>query len=131
MKKNYLVPVLTFFLSSFTALQAQTDTDAEMLSYYSAWKTEHAVAIAQEPLKAEPGTYQFFILGEDSTQLLRTDLAEKIESYRDEEYIVHLKVSSTTTIRILPCSEITSTRFSPLAQSVIFQPDYRDQVARK
>jgi hypothetical protein len=129
MKKIYLVIVLTIISSLYTNLQAQTDTDAEMLAYYCAWQTGTPAPAA--PLKAEAGTYQFFILGDDSTQLLRTDLAEKIESYRDENTVVHLKISSTTTIRILPCSEITSSRFTPLATTAIFQPDYRDQMARK
>ena len=120
--------MLILLTTSLNKLQAQTDTDAEMLAYYSAWQTAHA---KPEPLKAEPGTYQFFILGEDSTQLLRTDLAEKIESYRDENTVVHLKVSSTTTIRILPCSEITSTHFTPVSKSVIFQQDHRDQMAKR
>ena len=129
MKKNYLLFVLALISMFFTKLQAQTDTDAEMLAYYAAWQAPDISA--PQPLAAKPGTYQFFILGEDSTQLLRTDLAEKIESYRDENTVVHLKISSTTTIRILPCSEITSTRFNPLTKEVIFQPDYRDQVARR
>jgi hypothetical protein len=128
MKKNYLLIVFLLVHALFIKLQAQTDTDAQMEAFYSPWKT--TAAKQADPLKAKPGTYQFFILGDDSTQLLRTDLAEKIESYRDEEYIVHLKVSSTTTIRILPCSEINSTHFTPLTQPVIFQPDTRDPVAK-
>jgi hypothetical protein len=129
MKKNYLLLVFVLSTSVFTQLQAQTDSDAEMLAYYSVWQDGSANHI--QPLKAQAGTYQIFIVGEDSTQLLRTDLAEKIESYRDEFAIVHLKVSSTTTIRILPCSEITSTRFSPINNTVVFQPDYRDTMAKR
>ncbi|CAN5643424.1 hypothetical protein BH11BAC1_BH11BAC1_21700 [soil metagenome] len=129
MKKNYLLIVLTLISSWFCKLQAQTDTDAEMLAYYKAW--QNGDTKPAEALKAQHGTYQFFILGEDSTQLLRTDLAEKIESYRDEVAVVHLIVSSTTTIRILPCSEITSSRFTPPGKEVIFQPDSRYPVARR
>jgi hypothetical protein len=120
MKKKYMVIVVALFLTLFTKLQAQTDSDAEMLAYYTSFKEQQTQSSSQ--LKAQPGTYQFFILGEDSTQLLRTDLVEKIESYRDEYAVVHLKLSSTTTIRILPCSEITSTRFTPINNVVVFQP---------
>lgn len=129
MKKKYIVVVFAMISTLFTKLQAQTDSDAEMLANNQAFKTNEIFTVAH--LKAEPGTYQFFILGEDSTQLLRTDLAEKIESYRDENAVVHLIVSSTTTIRILPCSEITSTRFNPINNVVVFQPDSREQSARR
>jgi len=129
MIKNYLLIILLLASSLTCRLQAQTDTDAQMTAYYSAWKVGATQPVKQ--LKAKPGTYQFFIMGEDSTQLRRTDLAEKIESYRDEYAVVHLKVSSTTTIRILPCSEITSTNFTPLNNAVIFQPDNRDPVAKR
>ena len=129
MKKNILLLVLVLAASVFTKLQAQTDSDAEMLAFYTA--SQNGAVQQAEPLKAKPGTYQIFITGEDSTQLLRSDLAEKIESYRDENAIVHLKVSSTTTIRILPCSEITSTRFSPINNSVVFQPGSRDPMAKR
>ncbi|MCX6275857.1 MAG: hypothetical protein NTV09_11695 [Bacteroidetes bacterium] len=127
MKKIYIVIVLTLISSFLTKLQAQTDSDAEIPALQQAFKTDDIQPVSR--LKAEHGTYQFFILGEDSTQLLRTDLAEKIESYRDEYAVVHLKVSSTTTIRILPCSEITSTRFNPVNNEVVFQPDSRDPSA--
>jgi hypothetical protein len=129
MKNKYLLIVFAIITSFSAKVQAQTDTDAEMLALYSRWQTGDSKPA--EALKAEPGTYQFFILGEDSTQLLRSDLAEKIESYRDENIVVHLTISSTTTVRILPCSEITSTRFTPVNKQVIFQPDYRDQMAKK
>jgi len=129
MKKNYLLIVLTLMSSWFCKAQAQTDTDTEMLAYYKAW--QNGDTKPAEVLKAQHGTYQFFIIGEDSTQLLRTDLAEKIEAYRDEVAVVHLVVSSTTTIRILPCSEITSSRFIPTGKEVIFQPDARYPVAKR
>jgi len=129
MENKYTAVVLAFILAFTTGLKAQTDTDAQVLAYYAAWQNGETQPV--KPLLAEAGTYQFFIIGEDSTQLLRNDLAQKIESYRDENTVVHLKVSSTTTIRILPCSEITSTRFTPLTKTVFFQPDFNSQVAKK
>ena len=129
MENKYTAVVLAFILAFTTGLKAQTDTDAQVLAYYAAWQNGETQPV--KPLLAEAGTYQFFIIGEDSTQLLRNDLAQKIESYSDENTVVHLKVSSTTTIRILPCSEITSTRFTPLTKTVFFQPDFNSQVAKK
>ena len=129
MKKIYIVIVFTLLSSVFSKLQAQTDSDAELLAYYASIKGQQTQS-SSLPV-ARPGTYQFFILGEDSTQLLRTDLAEKIESYRDENAVVHLIVSSTTTIRILPCSEITSTRFTPINNVVVFQQASREQSAKR
>ena len=129
MKNKYFTLVVASILAFTTGSKAQTDTDAQVLSYYAAWQNGETQPV--KPLLAEAGTYQFFIIGEDSTQLLRKDLAEKIERYRDENTVVHLKVSSTTTIRILPCSEITSTHFTPLNNTVIFQPDFNSQVAKK
>src|SRR6186997_937795 len=129
MENKYTAVVLAFILAFTTGLKAQTDTDAQVLAYYAAWQNGETQPV--KPLLAEAGTYQFFIIGEDSTQLLRSDLAQKIESYRDENTVVHLKVSNTTTIRILPCSEITSTQFTPLSKTVFFQPDFNSQVAKK
>jgi|SRR5215203_107054 len=129
MENKYFALVIASILTFTTGLKAQTDTDTQVLSYYSAWQNGETKPVKR--LQAQPGTYQFFIVGEDSTQLLRKDLAEKIESYRDENTVVHLKVSSTTTIRILPCSEITSTRFTPINNTVVFQPDFSSQVAKK
>src|SRR6188768_2646426 len=120
MENKYFALVVASLLAFTTVSKAQTDTDAQVLAYYSAWQNGDTKPVPR--LQAQAGTYQFFIIGEDSTQLLRKDLAEKIESYRDENTVVHLKVSSTTTIRILPCSEITSSRFTPLNNTVIFQP---------
>jgi hypothetical protein len=128
MKKIYFALVIVL-VACTTGTMAQTDTDGQVLAYYAAWQNGGTTPV--KPLRAEPGTYQFFIVGEDSTQLLRSDLAEKIERYRDENTVVHLKVSSTTTIRILPCSEITSTHFTPLNTAAIFQPDFNSQVAKK
>ena len=129
MKNKYSAVIIVFLLAFNTGIKAQTDTDAQVLAYYTSWQNGDTKPV--KPLLAEPGTYQFFIIGEDSTQLLRSDLAQKIESYRDENTVVHLKVSSTTTIRILPCSEITSTQFTPLSKTVFFQPDFNSQVAKK
>ena len=129
MKKICIVIVFTLLSSVITKLQAQTDSDAELLAYYASIKGQQTRSSSLPA--AQPGTYQFFILGEDSTQLLRTDLAEKIESYRDEYAVVHLIVSSTTTIRILPCSEITSTRFTPINNVVVFQQASREQSAKR
>jgi hypothetical protein len=129
MENKYLSLIVASMLVFTTSIKAQTDTDGQVVAYYAAWQNGETKPVKQ--LQAEPGTYQFFIIGEDSTQLLRNDLAAKIEKYRDEEAIVHLKVSSTTTIRILPCSEITSTRFTPITNTVIFQPDFNSQVAKK
>jgi len=129
MQNRYFAFVIVSILAFTTGIKAQTDTDAQVQAYYASWQNGETKPV--KPLQAEPGTYQFFIIGEDSTQLLRTDLAAKIESYRDEYAIVHLKVSSTTTIRILPCSEITSSQFTPLTNTVIFQPDFNSQVAKK
>lgn len=114
------------FFCWLNQLAAQTDNPVQQ-----GIQGESVAAIPAKKLQAQPGTYQFFILGEDSTQLLRTDLAEKIESYRDETAVVHLRVSSTTIIRILPCSEITSTHFTPLTKQVIFQVDQREQQAKR
>ncbi len=119
MQKLFTLIVAILMTMLISKVQAQTDTDAEMNAYYAGQQCMTETRTAQ--LLAPKGTYQFFIMEEDSTQLLRTDLAEKIESYRDENIVVHLKVSSTTTIRILPCSEITSTRFVPVNKEVIFQ----------
>lgn len=129
MQNKYFTLVIASMIVFTTALKAQTDTDGQVMAYYTSWQNGGTKPVQQ--LQAAPGTYQFFIVGEDSTQLLRNDLAAKIEKYRDEEAIVHLKVSSTTTIRILPCSEITSTRFTPITNTVIFQPDFKSQVAKK
>jgi len=129
MTNKYFTLLAASILVFTTGSKAQTDTDAEVLANYTAWQNTDTKPV--KPLQAEPGTYQFFIVGEDSTQLLRSDLAEKIERYRDENTVVHLKVSSTTTIRILPCSEITSTRFTPLNTTVFFQPDVAGQYAKK
>ena len=129
MQNKYFVLLAASILAFNTGIKAQTDTDCQVLAYYTAWQNGETKPVKQ--LQAEPGTYQFFIVGEDSTQLLRKDLAAKIESYRDEYAVVHLKVSTTTTIRILPCSEITSTRFTPISNTVIFQPDFNSQVAKK
>ena len=129
MKKIQILLVLALLSTSCIKVQGQTDTDADMQAYYTQWHVDHPTAAV--PAKALRGTYQFFILGEDSTQLLRTDLAEKIESYRDENTVVHLKVSSTTTIKILPRKEINSEHFIPLTNEVIFQHDYYSQSAKK
>jgi hypothetical protein len=126
MQNKYYIILVASILVFTTGIKAQTDTDGQVLAYYSSLETKPV-----KPLQAKPGTYQFFIVGEDSTQLLRQDLAEKIESYRDENTVVHLKVSSTTTIRILPCSEVNSTSFTPLTRTVFFQPDFNSQVAKK
>ena len=119
MQKLFTLIVPILFSSMISKVQAQTDTDSEMTAYYEGLQCMTETRAAH--LQAPKGTYQFFITEEDSTQLLRTDLAEKIESYRDENTVVHLKISSTTTIRILPCSEITSTRFVPVNKEVFFQ----------
>jgi len=129
MENKYYIILVTSILVFTTGIKAQTDTDGQVLAYYASWQNGETTPV--KPLQAKPGTYQFFIVGEDSTQLLRQDLAEKIESYRDENTVVHLRVSSTTTIRILPCSEINSTSFTPLNKTVFFQPDFNSQVAKK
>ena len=129
MRKNYIFVVIALVLTINFKLKAQTDSDSE----FSACRQypPQTETVATIPALAPHGTYQFFILGDDSTQLFRTDLAEKIESYRDENTVVHLKVSSTTTISILPCSEITSTRFNPVNNAVVFQPYGRDPSAKR
>lgn len=142
MKLPHLLIASLFFTLSFQGTFAQTEPD-EMSDEPETPTVVAPVAVAPEepivpvvaetpkPASAQPGTYQFFVLGNDTSQLTQNDLAEKIESYRDANYIVHLKISGTTTIRILPKSEISSTSFRPLEQRVIFQPDHRDVMVKK
>jgi len=128
-----------FMISLFWiyAASAQTDPDMDLqagkLPAAAAADCQEAIILDPAPTvhaKAQPGTYQFFILGNDSTQLQRADILERIERFRHETSVVHLKVSSTTTIRILPKKEITAADFKPLANEVIFQPDNRDFVQK-
>ena len=76
MRIIFTLIVAILLLSLISKVQAQTDTDSEMNAFYVALPCMNQTQAAH--LTASHGTYQFFIIEGDSTQLLRTDLAEKI-----------------------------------------------------
>jgi hypothetical protein len=118
MKFHVLPPKAWFFfiylspLFSFSGGPGRGDEQAGVI-------TDKAVI----PVKAQPGTYQFLVSGDNNGQAYTNDVLVAIEKLRDDTKEVRFPLDEQTTVRILPRTVINKPGFVPVPEVVIDNGD--------